>query len=420
MGNGISNETGTPVKWSETENIFWNVPLWASPASLLPVKWSETENILWKLRMPGMAGSTPIIWEKHIFLTSEAEKGLVLLCASTDGKKLWTKPLSSSKGKHVMRDEGCAASASPCTDGRHVYSFVGTGDFACHDFDGKEIWHFNAQERYGKFQIQFGLTSTPVLHQGKLYWQLIHSGGNYVICLDAATGKDIWKVDRPSDGHSENEHSYASAQLWEKGSDAYLIVHGNDYTTAHRLDNGSEIWRLGELNPKTRYNPTLRFVASPVVTPDLIVVPTAKNGPVVGVKPTAQGTIGPGSNYEQWRRTRETPDVPSPLVHDGLVYLCRETGVLICMDAATGKEYYNQRIRSAGVSRRYRASPTYADGKIYCTARDGVVTVMQAGKEFQKLSENKLTDDISASPVFSGGKLYLRGYQSLYCIAEKK
>jgi outer membrane protein assembly factor BamB len=86
------------------------------------------------------------------------------------------------------------------------------------------------------------------------------------------------------------------------------------------------------------------------------------------------------------------------------------------MDAATGKEYYNQRMHSA----RYRASPTYADGKIYCTARDGVVTVVAAGKEFKKLSENKLADDISASPVFSGGKLYLRGYQSLYCIAEKK
>jgi outer membrane protein assembly factor BamB len=392
MGDGISHETGMPVKWSETENMLWTLP------------------------MPGMGGSTPIVWDNRIFLTSEAEQGLVLLCVSADGKELWTKPLSTIKGRRARGDEGCAASASPCTDGKHVYSFVGTGDFACHDFDGKEIWHFNAQERYGKFDIQFGLTSTPVLHQGKLYWQLIHSGGNYVICLDAATGKNIWKIDRASDGHSENEHSYASAQLWEKGSEAYLVVHGNDYTTAHRLDDGGEIWRLGELNPKTRYNATLRFVASPVVTPDLIVVPTAKNGPVVGVKPSAQGKIGPGSNYEQWRRTRETPDVPSPLVQDGLVYLCRENGVLICMDAATGEEYYNQRIHSA----LYRASPTYADGKVFCTARDGVVTVVLAGKELKKLSENKLPDNISASPVFSGGKLYLRGYKALYCIAEKK
>jgi outer membrane protein assembly factor BamB len=122
------------------------------------------------------------------------------------------------------------------------------------------------------------------------------------------------------------------------------------------------------------------------------------------------------SNYVQWHRGKETPDVPSPLVHDGLVYLCRENGVLICADAATGKEYYNERMHSA----RYRASPTYADGKIYCAARDGTVTVVQAGKVFKPLSVNKLSDDLSASPVFSGGKLFLRGYKSLYCIGEKK
>ena len=110
---------------------------------------------------------------------------------------------------------------------------------------------------------------------------------------------------------------------------AYLVVHGNDYTTAHRLSDGKELWRLGDLNPKNRYNNTLRFVASPVATPDLIVVPTAKNGPVVGVKPDAVGKINAGSASEQWRRPRDTPDVPSPLVHDGLVYLCRENGAVI-------------------------------------------------------------------------------------------
>src|SRR5262245_11053098 len=108
MGAGISKETGMPVSWSEPENVIWKLP------------------------MPGMAGSTPIVWGERIFLTSEADKGLMLLCVSTDGKELWTKPLSTSRGRHARGDEGCAASASPCTDGKHVYSFVGTGDFACH------------------------------------------------------------------------------------------------------------------------------------------------------------------------------------------------------------------------------------------------------------------------------------------------
>ena len=133
----------------------------------------------------------------------------------------------------------------------------------------------------------------------------------------------------------------------------------------------------GDLNSKNRYDFSLRFVASPVAAPDLIVVPTAKNGPVVAVKPDANGMIAAGSPFEQWRMPHDTPDVPSPLIHDGLVYLCSERGVLSCLDAKTGKPLYQQRLHSA----RYRAFPVYADGKIYCTARDGTVTVVKAGPE---------------------------------------
>src|SRR5439155_10762068 len=142
-----------------------------------------------------------------------------------------------------------------------------------------------------------------------------------------------------------------------------------------------------------------RFVASPVATPDLVVVPSAKNGPVVGVRPDAHGNLKAGSEGEQWRRSNNTPDVPSPLVHDGLVYLCRETGVLICLDAKTGKELYAERTHAA----RHRASPVCADGKVYLTARDGVVTVVQAGPKFKVLAVNKLPDQTAASPVISNG-----------------
>jgi len=391
-GDGISKETGTPTKWSDKENILWSVPL------------------------PGMGGSTPIIWGDKLFLTTEnKEKMLSLMCISTkDGKELWSKQLSSKKGGRARGDEGNAASATPCTDGKHVYVFVGTGEFACYDFEGNEVWKFDTQERYGKFNIQFGISSTPVLHQGKLYWQLLHTNGQWVICINAADGKDVWKVKRPSDGTDENPHSYASAQLWQKGDSAYLVVHGNDYTTAHDLKDGHEIWRLNGLNPAERYNKYLRFVASPLVTPDLIIVPTAKNGPVVAVKPTAQGEFGPGSSYEQWRRLRDTPDVPCPLLVNGLVYLNNESGVMICIDADTGKEQYKQRMHSE----RYRASPIYADGKIYCTARDGTITVLKAGNKFETLSVNKLPDLVTASPIISDGKVFVRGFDRLWCIGK--
>ena len=244
----------------------------------------------------------------------------------------------------------------------------------------------------------------------------MHDNGQLVIALDKATGSEVWKVTRKSDGRAECLHSYASPTLWSNGKDAYLVVHGNDYTTAHDLKDGSEIWRLGDLNLKEKYNPTLRFVASPVVTADLIVVPSAKDGPVVAVKPDAKGLIHAGSSSEVWRKTHGTPDVPCPLVVDGLVYLCSEKGLLMCVDAKTGKEYYNERLQND----RHRASPVYVDGKILTTARDGTVCVVKAGKTFSLIAKNKLPDTITASPAISGGCIYLHCWNALYAIGEAK
>lgn len=382
-----------------------------STATNVPVKWTATENVAWKLPMPGMGGSTPIVWNDRLFLTSDDGPDVVLLCVNSAGKEVWKYKLGS-KRPIVRTDEGNGASASPCTDGKHVWAFAGSGELACLDLDGKEIWKFNLQDRYGRFKIMFGMHSTPVLHENRLYLQLIHSGGAQVIALEKATGEEVWKVKRPSDGRDECEHSYASPCLWQNGKDALLITHGNDYAIAHQLTDGKEIWRVGELNPKAKYDNTLRFVASPVAVKDLIVVPSAKNGPVVGVKPDAKGLVLPGGEGEVWRRTSNTPDVPSPLVHEGLVYLCRENGVLFCLEAKTGKELYNERLHNA----RYRASPVYADGKIFCTSRDGFISVVQAGPKYKQLAENRLPDEISASPAIVNGRIYVRGFKTLYAI----
>jgi outer membrane protein assembly factor BamB len=399
-----------------------NWPQWRGPTddgiskeTNLPVEWGPEKNILWQLKLPGESGATPAVWGDHIFLSSQDGDDIVLLCVGTDGKERWKKRLASGKNRY-RDDEANLASPSPSTDGIHVYIFTGTGDFACFDFDGKEVWKFNAQERYGKFKIQWGMHVTPLLHGDRLYLALLHSGGWWVIALDKATGKEIWKVRRESDATAECEQAYTSPCIANDGKEDYLVVHGCDYATGHRLSDGSEIWRVGDLNPKNKYNRTLRFVSSPVAAADLIVVPTAKRGAVVGVKPGANGMVNTGSPFEKWRHDRGTPDVSSPLVQDGLVYLCGELGMLTCMDAKTGKELYQERLHQT----RYRASPVFADGKIYCTSRDGTFTVVKAGPKFVKLAENHLPDQFAASPAVSNGVIYLRGFDSLFAISNSK
>lgn len=399
-----------------------NWPQWRGPTNDgicketgLPVTWGDGRNIAWKLPLPGMGSATPVVWGDRIFLTSEDGDDLVLLCVSTQGKQLWKSKIGSGKQRFRV-DEGNLASASPSTDGMHVYAFVGTGDCACFDFDGKPVWKFNAQERYGTFKIMHGMHTTPLLHGDRLYLALLHTGAKWVIALDRATGKEVWKVERPSAGTFEGDHSYASPCLWDDGKETLLIVHGADHTTAHRLTDGKEVWRINDLNPKTAYNPTFRLVASPVAAPGLLVVPTAKNGPVVALKPGGRGLITAGNAAEQWRRPRGTPDVPSPLVHEGLVYFCRENGTLVCVDAQTGKEHYEQRLHAD----RYRASPVYADGKLYLTARGGVFSVVKAGPKFERLAENRLPDLFTASPAIANGRIYLRGFEALYAIGPSE
>ncbi len=402
-----------------------NWPQWRGPnndgvssETNLPDKFSPNEHVAWKLPLPGMSGSTPVVWGDRIFLLSEDGDNTVLLCVSTDGKELWKRAFASGNRRfgpgRSAGGEGNLASPSPSTDGEHVWVFSGTGDLACFDLEGKEIWKFNVQDRYGKFRIQWGMHVTPLLHGDKLYHCLLHSCGWWIIALDKATGKEIWKVRRESDARAECEQSYASPMLCTNGKEEYLVVHGCDYATAHSLADGHEIWRVGGLNPKDHYNGTLRFVATPLVLPDLIVVPSAKNGPVVGVKPDAKGTVSEGSPYELWRRAKGTPDVPSPLVHDGILYLCNENGILRCMDAKTGKDLYEERLHGA----RYRASPIFADGKVYCVARDGVISVIKAGPQFEKLAENKFGDEISSSLIVSNGRMYVRTWQTLYAIGK--
>jgi outer membrane protein assembly factor BamB len=376
----------------------------------LPTTWSADAGVVWKAPLPGAAGSTPVISKDRIFLTSPSSDStkLLLLCIGTDGRPQWERQLAAG-----LRDTKNLSSATPTTDGVHVWAYVGTGDLVCVKVDGTEVWRTQLQERYGRFKLGFGMTTTPLVHAGVLYVQLIHSGGAWVVAMDATTGKELWKAERKSDGVDECEHSYASIQYWSGG---VLVSHGNDYTIGHDPKDGAELWRLGDLNPKEKYNKTLRFVSSPLVTADLIVVPTAKGGAVVGLDPKAKGKVDrQNAAHQKWRLNTGTPDVASPLLYDGIVYLSDSSGALTAVDASTGAVIYKDRPDKDN----HFASPVAGDGKIYLAGRNGTVSVVEAGRTFKVLSVNKLGDPFDASPAISGGRLYLRGSAHLWAIGAK-
>ena len=162
--------------------------------------------------------------------------------------------------------------------------------------------------------------------------------------------------------------------------------------------------------------PRIQPVTDDKLTPDQaeLLAPMAKNGPVLCLKPGVMGDVTDKSSAYFWKKDQGTPDVPSPLIQDGLVYLCRENGNLVCLDAETGEQYYEERT----VRERHRASPVYADGKVYITARNGIITVVKAGKEFEVLAQNEMGEEMSASPAISDGRIYLRTFDALYAIGK--
>lgn len=391
-----------------------------SSESNLPTRWSQSENVAWRFPLPGPAGSSPIVIGDRVFVTTPDGQDIFLICVSTDGRELWRNKFGSGNDTY-REDEGNSASPSPCSDGKHVWALDGNGHFACFDLEGKPVWSKNLQDIYGEYDIQFGMASTPVLYQGNLFLQLIHgsmrdstSSEAWVVAIEGATGRELWKYSRKTPAIRENKHSYASPTIYMDGDKSFLLVHGADYITAHSLDDGSELWRCGNLNPAESYNPFLRFVASPACGPSLIVVPSAKNGPVLGLKPGFSGDITDNKDAYHWRMETQTPDVPTPVVHDGLVYLCRENGVLICVDAATGEQIYEERAASG----RHRASPVVAGGHVYMTSRTGVVTVVKEGRTFESVAQNTLEEQMSASLAVSNGSLYLRTFDALYRIGS--
>lgn len=389
------------------------------PASHFPSEWSNEKNVLFRVPMPGPAGSTPVIAGDRIFLTTAAGDDLHVMCISTAGVELWNRKVAT--GNQTARvDEGNSASPSPITDGQHVWAMFGNGSLICFTIDGEEVWRRDLQQDYGAFDIQFGMTSTPVMHEGALYLQLIHGPWNrepslgVLAALDAKSGEQKWQVQRKTDAISENKHSYASPVIYDDGTYKYLVSHGADYVTGHDLATGAEVWRCGGLNPTSNYNEYLRFVASPAVGPGLIVVPTAKGGPVVAIRPGGQGDIT-NSEFVAWMTEKVTPDVPSPIVTDKYVYLCRENGVVVCLDVKTGEVLYQERTNN----HNHRASPVLSGDRWLITSRRGVITVLQTGPDFKVLATNDMNEPVASSPVIIGDRVYIRSFDALYAIGIK-
>jgi outer membrane protein assembly factor BamB len=396
-----------------------NWPQWRGPSlngvsaeKNLPTAWGTEENVTWKLAMPGFSGSTPIIWADRIFLNVADGDDLYLWCVDRNkAAVLWKKRLGG--GNMKLRKQNMS-SPSPVTDGKNVWVMTGTGILKGFDFSGSEIWSRDIQKEYGEFGLNWGYASSPLLFEDSLYVQVLHGmktdNPSYVMRINKTTGKNIWKVERPTNAIRESPDSYTTPALLRYGKTVEIVITGGDVVTGHDPATGKELWRAGGLNPDNQ--PFYRIVASPVISGDMIYAPTRVK-PLLAIRAGGRGDIT--ETHRAWS-FQNGPDVPTPVTDGNYFYVVDDRGVMWCLDAKTGQAIYGpQRIKTG----TYSSSPVLADGKIYITNEDGLTTVVKAGPKFEALAENNLNDYCLSSPAISDGQIFIRTTQHLYCIGKR-
>ncbi len=396
-----------------------NWPQWRGPNLNLtsseknvPLKWSDEDNIAWKLPLPSRSGATPIIWGHRIFLNVADGDNLELWCVDKrDAKILWKRPIAS--GNYKINKQNMS-SPSPVTDGKMVWVLTGIGILKAFDFEGNEVWSRDIQKDYGRFGLNWGYASSPLLFENALYVQVLHGmkthDPSYVMRLDPKTGKTLWRTLRPTQAIRESPDSYSTPIIAYVDKRPQLIVSGGDIVTAHDLNSGEELWRAGGFNPSN--NPSFRTIASTMAVGDMVYTPTR-------VRPLQVYRAGGKGDVTDTRRVwtfENGPDVPTPIIDGGYFYSINDRGIVWCLDAKTGNEVYgSQRMKPA----IYSASPVLAAGRIYVVNEEGLTTVLKAGPTFEILAENHLNDYTLSTPVPSEGQLFIRTEHFLWCIGKK-
>jgi outer membrane protein assembly factor BamB len=233
---------------------------------------------------------------------------------------------------------------------------------------------------------------------------------SYILRIDAATGKTVWRVERPTNAIRESPDSYTTPALLEYDGKKEIVITGGDVVTGHDLETGKELWRSDGLNPENNAN--YRIVASPVVMNGIIYAPSRER-PLLALKAGGRGDIT--GTHRLWEFDKG-PDVPTPVTDGKYFYLVDDQGILFCLDAKSGSIVWGPQRIAPGI---YSSSLVLADGKIYATNEDGVTTVFRAGPKFEVLAENRLESYTLSSPAISKGQIFLRTEDFLYCIGGR-
>jgi len=417
-GAGVVEKPSFPAEWGAGENVAWKVAVpghgWAQPvvvgdlvfvATAVSPNQKRPKNMMAGVfdpatnpknanKAPGDAYS----WELHAL---DRKTGLTK----------WKKQAAQGKPKHPIHPSNTYATETPAADADRVYAFFGmAGVVVAYTHAGDEAWR--AEVGTFPFLAGFGSGSSPVLYDGKLYVQSYNEETAFLLCLDARTGKPVWKQERPKGS------AWSTPLVWKNSKRTELIATGDKMVIAYDPAEGRELWRLGGIDTS--------FSSSATAAGDTLFFGASSPGsasPLYAVKAGAAGDIslkdGAKSNeFVLWFKTGSGPGMASPVVVGDFLYVPGD-GLLTCVDAKTGEQKYRERLPKAKI---IAACPVVAGGKIYLTDETGQTFAVKAGPEFDAAPAGKLgaeNEVFWASPAAAGGEVFVRGTDYLYCVRAK-
>ncbi len=409
----------------------------------LPKTFDHEQHVLWKATLPGPGASTPIVVGQRVFLTAaDIEQGqLVALCLDrTSGKVRWQhsagsgyQPDGQGEPTRINHRSNYASPSAVC-DGERVVFFFGNADLVAYDLEGKELWRRNLQADLGDFQFQWTFSATPSLWEGRLVLPILQrdepvrdkgdqGAESYLLGLDPASGETAFRVIRPTEARVESREAYTTAipNVTASGRKELIVV-GGDIMTGHDPRTGAELWRWGTWNPGHREQ-WWRVVPSAVAGSGVALACGPKGAPVFAIQLDGKGTLNDESLLWQseGRRNPVTTDVPTPLFYRDHFYVLSDLrSALSKIDPASGEVLWTTEMpRDA----KWRASPTGADGRVWCMDHNAQVVALDAGSgEIVTVAQMGGEDGARArsSVVAAHGCLFIRTDTTLFCVGTAK
>jgi outer membrane protein assembly factor BamB len=383
----------------------------AVPAAAFPVKFSQNENMVWEVDLGGEGSSTPAVWGDAIYITVTAEGKDVLAAYGVDGKERWRREVGDAReGKHKV---ATGSNPSPVTDGKHVVAYFKSGQLACFDTTGKDLWSKNLQDEFGADTLWWDLGTSPVLTSHGVVVAVMQEGDSYLVCLDLESGDVHWRESRTYERPSESDQSYTTPAVVKVDGRETIVTWGADHLTGHDATTGELLWDSGGFNPDDQG--MWRSIASATVADGVAIVPYGRGDFLAAVRLGGSGDVT--TKNRMWDKEGVGADVPCPIIADGRVYVLSDRGKVTCLDLASGEELWSDDLPKGRAN--YFSSPLLAGDKLYCLREDGTMFVASVGEGLEVLAENELGEHSVATPVPLDDSLLVRTRSKLYRFGAK-